>query len=114
MQLVNGVVLDRRQMDDRIALVAAIAQHLGYNLANVRIGQPAVFQEQRTIGSRRQRPVVRRNHHGNLEIARQADKQIVQSFAVRVIEIARRLVGQEHHGINGQRSRDGGTLLFPS
>ena len=41
---------------------------------------------------------MRRDHHRDLEIARQLGEQVVQPLAVRVIEIARRLVGESTTG----------------
>src|SRR5258708_25847402 len=59
--------------------------------------QAPVLELKDSIGSRRQRPVVGHDHHGNLQLARQLGEQLVQTLAVMMVEVARRLVRSEEH-----------------
>ena len=56
---------------------------------------------------------MRHHHQSNLKVLRQSRKDFVQSLGIGVIQVARRLVGEQQHGVRGQGARDGGPLLLP-
>ena len=60
--------------------------------------QPAVLLSEDPVGPRGQLPVVGHHHHRGLELPRQRGEQLVQPLAVGVVQVARRLVGQDDAG----------------
>ena len=48
----------------------------------------------------------------DLQLARQLGEQLVQPLAVRVVEVARRLVGEQHGRVGRQRARHRRALLL--
>src|SRR4051794_33010891 len=71
-----------------------------------------ILEQQRAIGSRRERPVMSHDDHTNLEVARQLSEHVVQPLTVAVIEVSRRFVGEHHGRVDGKRPRHGSPLLL--
>ena len=76
--------------------------------------ETTVLELQHAVRPGRERAIVRHDHHAQLELVRELGEQLVQPLAVVMVEISRRLVGEEHGRIGGQGTRDSGALLLPA
>jgi hypothetical protein len=74
MHLMDGVVLDRREMHDGIALVAAVAQHQGTtSRISASVRRPSSSGRVQSARAARGREK-RRDHHRDFEIARSSKR----------------------------------------
>ena len=63
--------------------------------------ETTVLELQHPVRPGRERAIVRHDHHAQLELVRELGEQLVQPLAVVMVEISRRLVGEEHGRIGG-------------
>ena len=63
-----------------------------------------VLEPENPVRPARELPVVRDDDDGSLVLARETKEQLVQPLAVRVIEIAGRLVGQHEARVMDERA----------
>ena len=73
---------------------------------------PAVAQRDGFVGHRGQRRVVRDDHQRALVAAADVDEQFDDLLAGGAVEVAGRLVGQQHRRVVGERAGDRDALLF--
>src|SRR5438045_1962792 len=75
------------------------------------LDDPAVEQMDGTVGVGRVSGIVR-DHADRRSTAMQLAQQLHNRFAVRRVEVSRRLVGEQDEWIPGNRTRDGDALLL--
>ena len=85
-------------------LAAAVGRRLAH--------RTAVAQHQPLVGDRRDARIVRHQHQRHAARAPHLQQQVEDVPAVRAVEVAGRLVGEDQRRIVGQRPRDGDALLL--